>query len=144
MVYPTNPIYKLVKDGISGKISSVLTQSGTKTLCIPLDENNIDYQQYLEDIKTHGMSIVSCDDCGDGIPNSKSMWQYVENAEELLATKYGDDPNYQKLLYNLKCDRYAKAKQGLFPYKKKSDAYKVIDKTPQDIQNAMRHIPMRT
>ena len=47
MAYPTNPIYKLVKDGISGQVSSVLTQSGTKTLCIPFDEANTDYQEYL-------------------------------------------------------------------------------------------------
>jgi len=47
MAYPTNPIYKLFKDGISGQVSSVLKKSGTKTLCIPLDEANTDYQTYL-------------------------------------------------------------------------------------------------
>ena len=47
MAYPTNPIYKLFKDGISGEVLSVLKQSGTKTLCIPLDEANTDYQTYL-------------------------------------------------------------------------------------------------
>ena len=78
------------------------------------------------------------------VVNSKTMWQYVENAEELLATKYGSDPNYQKLLYDLKCDRFAKAKQGLSPYYNMVEATKVIDATPQDIQDAMRHIPMRS
>ena len=47
MAYPTNPIYKFSKDGISGQVCSVLKQSGTKTLCIPLDEANTDYQTYL-------------------------------------------------------------------------------------------------
>ena len=47
MAYPTNPIYKFSKDGISGEVSSVLKQSGTKTLCIPLHESNTDYQAYL-------------------------------------------------------------------------------------------------
>ena len=111
---------------------------------IPIASDNMDYQQYLQDIKTHGMSIVSCDDCGDGVVNSETMWQYVENAEELLATKYGSDPNYQKLLYDLQCDRFAKAKQGLSPYYNMVEATKVIDATPQDIQDAMRHIPMRS
>jgi hypothetical protein len=47
MAYPTNPIYKLLKDGISGEVLSVLKQSGTKTLCIPFDGLNSDYQDYL-------------------------------------------------------------------------------------------------
>ena len=41
----------------------------TDGACIPIDPLNYDYQQYLEDIKTHGMTIVSCSQCGDGIPN---------------------------------------------------------------------------
>lgn len=139
MVYSTNPIYKLVKDGISGEISSVLTQSGTKTLCIPLDENNIDYQQYLEDIKTHGMSIVSCDDCGDGIPND-SMWQYVENAEQLLTDKYGSD---QDKLTALREYRYVRAMEAKFPYENMKDAAPIIDATPQEIKDKHRHLPMR-
>ena len=55
---------------------------------IPIDPANSDYQQYLKDLKTHGMSIVSCDDCGDGTPND-SMWQYLDNAEQLVIDKYG-------------------------------------------------------
>ena len=51
MTYPTNPIYKLVKDSISGSISCVKTQTGDsepyKITIIPLDESNTDYQTYL-------------------------------------------------------------------------------------------------
>ena len=140
MTYPT---YKLFKN-MDGVDVCVITEKNGIIMSIPFDADNIDYQQYLEDLKTHGMSIISCDDCGDGVVNSKTMWQYVENAEELLATKYGSDPNYQKLLYDLKCDRFAKAKQGLSPYYNMVEATKVIDATPQDIQDAMRHIPMRS
>ena len=140
MTYPT---YKLFKN-IDGVDVCVIKEKNGTIMSIPFDADNIDYQQYLEDLKTHGMSIVSCDDCGDGVVNSETMWQYVENAEELLATKYGSDPNYQKLLYDLKCDRFAKAKQGLSPYYNMVEATKVIDATPQDIQDAMRHIPMRS
>ena len=109
---------------------------------IPKDHNNADYQQFLGDLKIQGMGIVEIDDCGDGVPND-SMWQFVENAEELLRTKYVSDPNYDKLLFDLKCERYAKAKEGKFPYKKKSDAQKIINATPQEVHDAMRHIPMR-
>ena len=86
---PLDSIMKIVDDG-----------EKIKTYFVPCNPENTDYENYLRDIKEQGMSIVTCTDCADGIPNSKTMWQYVENAEELLATKYGDDPNYQKLLYN--------------------------------------------
>ena len=69
---------------------------------IPIASGNRDYQQYLEDIKTHGMSIVSCTDCGDGISND-SMWQYLDNAEQLLTDKYGSDSDKLKTLRE---DRY--------------------------------------
>ena len=130
---PLDTIMKIVDDG-----------EKVKNYFVPCNPENTDYENYLRDIEEHGMSIVSCDDCGDGVVNSKTMWQYVENAEELLATKYGSDPNYQKLLYDLKCDRFAKAKQGLSPYYNIVEATKVINSTPQDIQDAMRHIPMRS
>ena len=69
---------------------------------IPIASDNRDYQQYLQDIKENGMSIVEVDDCGDGEPD-KSMWQYVDNAEELLVNKYGSD---QDKLTTLREERY--------------------------------------
>ena len=52
MTYPKNPIYKLVKDSISGEVASVKTQTGDSepyyVKCIPFDEANTDYQEYLE------------------------------------------------------------------------------------------------
>ena len=48
-----------------------------ENLAVPLDSANRHYQQYLEDIKENGMSIVTCTDCGDGAPND-SMWQYLD------------------------------------------------------------------
>ena len=130
---PLDSIMKIVDDGVK-----------IKNYFVPCEIANTDYKNYLRDIEEQGMSIVSCDDCGDGVVNGKTMWQYVENAEELLATKYGSDPNYEKLSYDLKCDRFAKAKQGLSPYYDMVEATKVIDATPQHIQDAMRHIPMRS
>ena len=106
---------------------------------IPIASGNRDYQQYLEDIKTHGMSIVSCTDCGDGIPND-SMWQYLDNAEQLLTDKYGSD---QDKLTALREDRYVTAMKAKTPYEKKIDAYKIIDATPQDIKDKYNHLPMR-
>ena len=52
MTYPTNPIYKLIKDSISDSISCVKRQTGDsepyQITIIPLDEANTDYQEYLE------------------------------------------------------------------------------------------------
>ena len=106
---------------------------------IPLDNSNRHYQQYLEHIKTHGMSIVSCDDCGDGVPND-SMWQYLDNAEQLLMDKYGSDSDK---LTALREDRYVRAMTAKFPYEKKIDAFKIIDATSQEIKDKNRHLPMR-
>ena len=53
MAYPTDPIYKLVKDSISGEVASVETQTGNNLKCIPFDEANTDYQKYLEWAKTN-------------------------------------------------------------------------------------------
>ena len=106
---------------------------------IPLDEDNSDYQTYLKDIQTHGMSIVEVSDCRNGVPD-KSMWQYADNAEQLLTDKYGSDSDK---LTALREDRYVRAMGAKTPYGKKIDAYKIIDATPQDIKDKYIHLPMR-
>ena len=112
---------------------------GKPELAIPLDEQNRHYQMYLEDIKKHGMSIVSCTDCGDGLPND-SMWQYLDNAEQLVIDKYGSDSDK---LTALREHKYVRAMKGKFPYESKSEAYKIIDATSQEIKDKNRHLPMR-
>ena len=106
---------------------------------IPLDEENYDYQTYLKDIQTNGMSIVEVSDCRNGVPD-KSMWQYADNAEQLLIHKYGSDSDK---LTALREDRYVRAMGAKTPYGKKIDAYKIIDATPQDIKDKYKHLPMR-
>tara|TARA_Y100000817_G_C16692940_1_gene471236 strand:+ start:238 stop:657 length:420 start_codon:yes stop_codon:yes gene_type:complete len=106
---------------------------------IPLDEENSDYQTYLKDIQTHGMSIVEVSDCRNGVPD-KSMWQYVDNAEQLVVDKYGSDSDKLKTLRE---DRYVAAMKAKTPYGKKIDAYKIIDATPHDIKDKYKHLPMR-
>ena len=44
MAFPNNPIYKLVNNPISGELSNIRTADDR---FIPLDVNNIDYQDYL-------------------------------------------------------------------------------------------------
>ncbi len=106
---------------------------------IPIDPANSDYQQYLKDIKTHGMSIVSCNECGDGTPND-SMWQYLDNAEQLVIDKYGSDSDKLTVLRE---DRYVRAMQAKTPYESMKVAGPVIDATSQEIKDKNRHIPMR-
>ena len=132
--------YKLVNDDMSGEIISLtLTIDSGHKQSIPLVVDNTEYQNYLEDIKTFGMSIVSCDDCGDGAPND-SMWQYLDNAEELLVNKYGSD---QDKLTALREDRYVRAMEAKTPYESMTVAGSVIDNTPQIIKDKYRHLPMR-
>ena len=106
---------------------------------IPIDPANSDYQQYLKDIKTHGMSIVSCNECGDGTPND-SMWQYLDNAEQLVIDKYGSDSDKLTVLRE---DRYIRAMEAKTPYEKMKFAGPVIDATSQEIKDKHRHLPMR-
>ena len=106
---------------------------------IPLDEDNSDYQTYLKDIKTNGMSIVEVSDCRNGVPD-KSMWHCADNAEQLVIDKYGSDSDK---LTALREYRYVRAMKGKFPYESKSEAYKIIDATSQEIKDKNRHLPMR-
>ena len=48
MAYPTNPIYKLLKDPIKEKDICVKKQIGNKVKIIPFVSDNTDYQEYLE------------------------------------------------------------------------------------------------
>ena len=48
MAYPTNPIYKLIKDPMQGVVNQVKKQNGNIIIIIPFVEENIDYKEYLE------------------------------------------------------------------------------------------------
>ena len=134
MTYPT---YKLFKN-IDGVHVCVIKEKNGMIMSIPFDANNIDYQEYLEDLKTHGMSIVSCDDCGDGAPND-SMWQYLDNAEQLVIDKYGSDSDK---LTALREDRYVRAMKAKTPYESMTDAGPIIDSTSEEIKQKY-NLPMR-
>ena len=130
-------MYKIIKHFEFG--IHIIVRRTSDDLQIPFDESNMDYQQYLEDLKTYGMSIVSCDDCGDGLPND-SMWQYVNNAEELIVNKYGSD---QDKLTALQEHKYVRAMEAKTPYESMKVAGPVIDATSQEIKDKNRHLPMR-
>mgnify|MGYP003116214868 CR=1 FL=1 len=44
MTFPTNPIYKLVNDPITGNLSCIKTPNSS---FIPIDEQNTHYRKYL-------------------------------------------------------------------------------------------------
>ena len=52
MAYPTNPIYKLLKNE-KNDIIGVKTVKNSLTYSIPVNSENTDYQQYLEWAKTN-------------------------------------------------------------------------------------------
>ena len=132
--------YKPHKDFDNRTVASYSKwDDSTFLMAIPKDEANMDYQQYLEDFKSHGMSILIIDDIGDGVPD-ESMWQYLDNAEEMLVNKYGSD---QDKLTALREDRYVRAMEAKFPYESKVEAYKIIDSTSEEIKQKYRHLPMR-
>jgi len=137
-----NPHYKLVTTE-NFNDNPVITHAEIKeenlTMLFSIHEENRYYQQYLQDIKTHGMSIVSCDDCGDGLPND-SMWQYLDNAEQLIIDKYGSDMDK---LTKLREDRYVRAMTSKSPYESKDEGFKIIDSTSEEIKQKYRHLPMR-
>ena len=135
MTYPT---YKLFKN-IDGVDVCVIKEKNGMIMSIPFDAYNTDYKQYLEDLKTHGMSILIIDGIGDGVPND-SMWQYLDNAEQLVIDKYGSDSDK---LTALREDRYVRAMKAEFPYESMSDAGPIIDSTSQEIKDKNRHLPMR-
>ena len=126
-------MYKILENNITRSTDD----NGFMT--IPASTLNRHYLEYLEDIKQHGMSIVSCDDCGDGEPND-TLWQYLDNAEQLVIDKYGSDSDK---LTALREDRYVRAMEAKTPYESMSVASPVINATPQEIKDKYRHLPMR-
>ena len=50
MAFPSNPIYKLVNDPISGELLNIRTADDR---FIPITEDNTDYQEYFEWAKTN-------------------------------------------------------------------------------------------
>ena len=56
MAYPTNPIYKFVKDldGENNQVKKVVSTNPTKVLFVPLNaDGNTDLLEYLEWAKTN-------------------------------------------------------------------------------------------
>ena len=135
-------LYKLNNNPLTGKIDSVYKNlDNPPHSCIPIDEANIDYQQYIQDIKDNRMSIVSCDDCGDGVPND-SMWQYLDNAEQLIHNKYHSDPSLHDKITALREHKYVRAMKAEFPYESMTDAGPIIDSTPKEIKQKY-NLPLR-
>ena len=135
-------LYKLNNNPLTGKIDFVYKNlDNPPHSCIPIDEANIDYQQYLQDIKDAGMSIVSCDDCGDGVPND-TMWQYLDNAEQLIHDKYHSDPSLHDKITALREHKYVRAMKAEFPYESMTDAGPIIDSTSKEIKQKY-NLPLR-
>ena len=130
--------YKLDISPRTGELINVVIRKSDNAV-IPCDPENRDYKQYLQDLKDEGMEILEVNDIGDAALNG-TMWQYVDNAEELLVNKYGSD---QDKLTALREDRYVRAMEAKTPYESMTVAGSVIDNTPQEIKDKHIHLRMR-
>ena len=57
MAYPIDKSYKIVNNPIS-EGDHIITQRGDIQISIPRVDSNSDYQQFLQDVKEQGLSIV--------------------------------------------------------------------------------------
>ena len=116
---------------------------------IPVEEKNSDYQQFKEDLKQYGFSIVEYEDLIEHIPfmddtySDKTIWQFFKG-EDIIQNKYsGDEAAKVKALADLQEHKYVRAMKAKFPYEKMTDAAPVIDATSQEIKDKHRDLPMR-
>ena len=113
---------------------------------IPNTPDNIDYQQCIQDIQTHGLSIICCDSLGYLCDeyDDNTLWQYLDNAVEIITNKYSSDEGAKvKALADLQEFKYVRAMEAKTPYESMTVAGSVIDNTPQIIKDKYRHLPMR-
>ncbi len=127
-------MYKITQFNIINRLSD--------NCFIPNDSGNRHYQQYISDIKAHGLDIVTCESIDKKffIYDEYTTWQYLDNAEQLVIDKYGSDSDK---LTALREDRYVRAMKAQFPYESMKVAGIVIDATSQEIKDKYRHLPMR-
>tara|TARA_B100000287_G_C20243991_1_gene627287 strand:- start:45 stop:230 length:186 start_codon:yes stop_codon:yes gene_type:complete len=60
MAYPIDPIYKFMKNPITGQVDSIKRKTdGNRELHIPLSEDNTDYQTYLAWVSDGGTAEVA-------------------------------------------------------------------------------------
>ena len=129
--------YKLDTSLRTGKLLDIVIRKSDNAF-IPCDPENSDYKQYLQDIKDEGMQILEVNDIGDAALNG-TMWQYADNAEQLVIDKYGSDSDK---LTALREHKYVRAMKSEFPYESMTDAGPIIDSTPKEIKQKY-NLPLR-
>ena len=130
-------MYKITQFNIINRLSD--------NCFIPNDSGNRHYQQYISDIKAHGLDIVTCESIDKKflIYDEYTTWQYLDNAEQIITDKYGSDPSLHDKITALREYRYVRAMEAKTPYESMTVAGSVIDNTPQIIKDKYRHLPMR-
>ena len=131
------------------KIHLTYLRRTSDNIFIPVEEKNSDYQQFKEDLKQYGFSIVEYEDLIEHIQftddcySDKTIWQFFYG-EEIIQNKYSNDEGAKvKALADLQEHKYVRAMNAKFPYEKMTDAAPVIDATSQEIKDKHRHLPMR-
>ena len=108
---------------------------------IPNDSGNRHYQQYISDIKSYGLDIVTCESIDKKffMYDEYTTWQYLDNAEQIIIDKYGSDSEKITALREYK---YVRAMEAKFPYESMTDAGPIIDSTSKEIKQKY-NLPMR-
>ena len=114
MAYPVDRIYKLYNNPLpGGGLDGVMTQKDNKTICIPLDPENTDYQQFVEDIHTHGLGIVEGADAETQISYVNARKTEYPPLEEQLDKIYHSGVDAWKADIKVIKDKYPKTQVAI-------------------------------
>ena len=114
MAYPVDRIYKLYNNPLSGGgLDGVMTQKDNKTICIPLDPENTDYQQFVDDIYEQGLGIVEGADYVGVTTYTEARAAEYPPLEEQLDKIYHSGIDAWKADIKVIKDKYPKTQVGI-------------------------------
>ena len=114
MAYPVDRIYKLYNNPLpGGGLDGVMTQKDNKTICIPLDPENTDYQQFVDDIYEQGLGIVEGADYVGVTTYTEARAAEYPPLEEQLDKIYHSGIDAWKADIKVIKDKYPKTQVGI-------------------------------
>ena len=111
----SNNLYKInqAQIGLSTVQTIIATTPEGKLLHIPLDEGNLDYQEFIEDVRTHGVGIVEgADYVGVTTYTDARAAEYPPLKEQLDKIYHGGIDAWKADIKVIK-DKYPKTQIGI-------------------------------